>query len=85
MLVTADGVKWMTSALPRTIPEIESMIARASRELKISALDINLFDPQLTRPVVAGIDADRRQMRGGFAFVGSASEYALHRHQHATE
>ncbi|HYO91668.1 MAG TPA: aminopeptidase P family protein, partial [Pyrinomonadaceae bacterium] len=28
MLVTADGVRWLSEALPRTIPEIESMIAR---------------------------------------------------------
>jgi Xaa-Pro aminopeptidase len=38
MLVTADGVKWMTAAIPRTIPDIEAFIAKASRELKISAL-----------------------------------------------
>jgi Xaa-Pro aminopeptidase len=87
LLVTADGVRWMTEALPRSIPEIESMMARASRELKTSALDINLFDPELTRPViVAGLDADRRALRGGFAFLGPAGEYARQqRHQHAAE
>ena len=41
MLVTADGRKWMTAALPRTIPDIEAFIARASRELRVSELDKN--------------------------------------------
>src|SRR6266850_6967506 len=29
MLVTEDGVKWMTGALPRSIPDIETFIAKA--------------------------------------------------------
>jgi Xaa-Pro aminopeptidase len=110
MLVTADGVRWMTEALPRSVAEIESMVARASRELKTSALDLNLFEPQRTRPVVAGFSPDRtftlsgdaldfdwwrssaptdflsgQTVRRGFVFVGSASEYAQHGHQHAGE
>jgi Xaa-Pro aminopeptidase len=68
MLVTADGVRWMTAALPRTIPDIESMIARASRELKTSALDINLFD--WPRNVVAGLDSDR-----AFTLSGNAADF----------
>ncbi len=31
MLVTPDGVKWMTAALPRSIAEIESFIARGRK------------------------------------------------------
>jgi Xaa-Pro aminopeptidase len=31
MLVTELGVKWMTEALPRSIPDIEAFIARARR------------------------------------------------------
>jgi Xaa-Pro aminopeptidase len=31
MLVTAEGVKWMTGALPRSIADIEAFIARARR------------------------------------------------------
>ncbi len=38
LLVTADGVKWMTSAIPRTIVDIEAFIARASKEVKLSRL-----------------------------------------------
>lgn len=33
MLITADGVKWMTEALPRKMSEIEGFIARGRREL----------------------------------------------------
>jgi hypothetical protein len=44
LLVTADGARWMTEALPRSIAEIESMVARASKELKTSALDTDFLD-----------------------------------------
>jgi Xaa-Pro aminopeptidase len=32
MVVTNDGVRWMTEALPRSIPDIEAFIAKARRE-----------------------------------------------------
>lgn len=32
MVITADGSKWMTAALPRSIADIEAFIARARRE-----------------------------------------------------
>jgi hypothetical protein len=32
MVVTRDGVRWMTEALPRSIPDIEAFIAKARRE-----------------------------------------------------
>jgi Xaa-Pro aminopeptidase len=32
MLITPEGVKWMTAALPRSIADIEAFIARARRE-----------------------------------------------------
>lgn len=31
MLITADGVKWMTAALPRSIADVEAFIAKARR------------------------------------------------------
>lgn len=34
MLITADGVKWMTADIPRSIQDIEAFMAKASRELK---------------------------------------------------
>jgi Xaa-Pro aminopeptidase len=40
MLVTANGAEWMTKALPRTIADIEAFMARASKETRISALEM---------------------------------------------
>jgi Xaa-Pro aminopeptidase len=40
MLVTAGGAEWMTKALPRSIADIESFMARAPKELRISALEM---------------------------------------------
>ncbi|HEX3231281.1 MAG TPA: Xaa-Pro aminopeptidase [Pyrinomonadaceae bacterium] len=34
MLITPEGVKWMTGALPRSIVDIEAFIAKARREIK---------------------------------------------------
>jgi len=34
MLITPEGVKWMTGALPRSIVDIEAFIAKARREMK---------------------------------------------------
>ena len=34
MVITPEGVRWMTGALPRSIADIEAFIARARRELK---------------------------------------------------
>lgn len=41
MLVTENGVEWMTSELPRSIAEIESFMAKASREVQVSNYLIN--------------------------------------------
>jgi Xaa-Pro aminopeptidase len=32
MLITPEGAKWMTAALPRSIADIEAFIAKARRE-----------------------------------------------------
>jgi Xaa-Pro aminopeptidase len=32
LLITADGVKWMTEALPRKLNEVEDFIAKARRQ-----------------------------------------------------
>jgi Xaa-Pro aminopeptidase len=40
MLVTANGGEWMTKALPRSIADIEAFMARAPKELRISALEL---------------------------------------------
>ena len=73
MLVTADGVKWMTAAIPRSLPDIEAFIARASREMKTSSLyrEPNPF------PVLAPFDykkplATRIQKDSGSPHAGHA-------------
>ncbi|MDQ3916906.1 MAG: M24B family metallopeptidase, partial [Acidobacteriota bacterium] len=38
VLVTADGYRNLSGALPRTIPEIESFIARAQREVRVGSV-----------------------------------------------
>jgi Xaa-Pro aminopeptidase len=65
LLVTPDGARWLTEALPRSIAEIESLVTRASRELKTSALDMRLFDVEQTRPAIAGLDAERTFLLSG--------------------
>lgn len=54
MLVTADGHRWLSEALPRTIPDIEAFIARASREVRISEFKNSLFDQDVMRRIMAG-------------------------------
>jgi Xaa-Pro aminopeptidase len=54
MLVTADGHRWMSEALPRTIPEIEAFMARASRETRASSLERTLFDQDVMWRLVNG-------------------------------
>lgn len=46
MLITPDGPKWLTAAIPRTIADIEAFIARASRELKVSRLEVKPSERQ---------------------------------------
>ena len=38
MLITADGVRWMSEALPRKINEIEDFIAKARRRRNKTSL-----------------------------------------------
>ena len=56
MLVTADGHRWMSAALARTIPEIEAFMARASREVRVSGLERNLFNQEVIRRIALGRD-----------------------------
>ncbi|MBC7910283.1 MAG: aminopeptidase P N-terminal domain-containing protein, partial [Pyrinomonadaceae bacterium] len=73
MLVTADGVKWMTAAIPRTIPDIEAFIARASREMKMSSLQFErnpflvLAQFNYRKPLATRISRDSRAHHAGHA------------------
>jgi hypothetical protein len=37
MVVTSNGVEWMTRNIPRSIPDIENFMARAGKELQARA------------------------------------------------
>lgn len=39
ILVTPEGYRNLSAAIPRTIPDLEAFIARASRELRLTAID----------------------------------------------
>jgi Xaa-Pro aminopeptidase len=47
MLVTETGVEWMTRALPRTIADVESFMARASKEVPFTARLNRNLNPRL--------------------------------------
>lgn len=48
MLVTADGVEWMTKALPRTIADVENFMSRAAGSVKTGAKKTLLPDSIFT-------------------------------------
>lgn len=58
MLVTQDGVRWMTEALPRSIADIENFMARATRELRTSELERDLRDINNGRAPLAAFSMD---------------------------
>lgn len=49
MVVTSDGARWMTEALPRTIKGIEDFMLRARKEMRTSRLERDSFAPGQTR------------------------------------
>jgi Xaa-Pro aminopeptidase len=90
LLVTATGADWMTKNLPRTIADIEAIIARASKELPPEATATNFeprqrifFDYNAAEPFSFfgnQTATSGKTMRGGFAFVGTAQGYAKFNH-----
>lgn len=55
MLVTKEGVKWMTAALPRSIKDVEALMAAASEEMKGSAGIRRIIDGALAARSPAGV------------------------------
>ena len=53
MLVTETGVEWMTGKLPRSIADIESFMAKASKEMPWTAR--SLRGGTLVESAVAGM------------------------------
>ena len=44
MLVTESGAEWMTKNLPRKLEEIETFMAKASKEVNVAVLPNNDFE-----------------------------------------
>src|SRR3989440_10380351 len=44
LLVTANGAEWLSGALPRSIADIEAFMARAPKEVRISALEMRWLE-----------------------------------------
>jgi Xaa-Pro aminopeptidase len=69
ILVTAEGYRNLSSALPRTIPDIEAFMAKARTEVRVGATPAQ----------------PRQRRGGWHVFVGSPMEFAKHGHVHGEE
>ncbi len=88
MLVTKDGVEWMTKALPRTIADIEAFMSKASKEMAYTKLT------PTAKPNFAVIDYDKfnfislpsneilngRTIRSGYVWNAKNTNHAGHDH-----
>ncbi len=94
LVVTPDGVEWMTRNIPRSIPDIENTIARARQELT-ARHDATPWDTPITDvfsvngamaprwavwPATVGNVPSGQTARRGFVRVGMAQELAQHTH-----
>jgi hypothetical protein len=59
MLVTQSGAEWMTKALPRSIADIEAFMARAPKEVRVSALEKFWLKSEMLAPTVIALSARR--------------------------
>ena len=84
VLITADGHRNLSQAIPRTIADIEAFIARASSDLRISALAPRLLQNAQAVPVWLatpfGSTAGGSTTRRGINFIGVAQDYARASH-----
>ena len=67
MLVTDTGVEWMTKNLPRKLEEVESFMARASKEMNYSALEREISPTPAT--FASSVSPENQSaLLGGFGF-----------------
>jgi Xaa-Pro aminopeptidase len=64
LLVTANGPEWMTKALPRTIADIEAFMARAQKEVRVSALEMQWQESGAFWPSVVALNRGRTVQAG---------------------
>ncbi|MDT4968369.1 MAG: Xaa-Pro aminopeptidase [Acidobacteriota bacterium] len=69
MLVTNDAAVWMTKAIPRSIADIEAFMARAPKEVQISALDQEWLDRRFVPASVVALNVQRLLIAGMSARV----------------
>ena len=74
VLITPDGHRNLSAALPRTIPDIEAFIARASREIRLTSLGRSYVE--------SAFSGQRVATPRGFSFIGTADAYARREHAH---
>lgn len=95
MLITKTGVEWMTKNLPRKMNEIEAFMARASKEVNLSATpkrddlrlsvvgdDANLFlnGAYASNAVLSGTTARRGWIHAGKSAAYSGLSHLNHAH-----
>jgi len=98
MLITENGVEWMSKALPRRMDEIEYFMAKASNSIKIGALKQNVnptlavYDSSANLLQTASTDANifdlnhsfnGKTVRYGWTFAGKNAAYSSLNHTHA--
>src|SRR5207237_569931 len=59
LLVTANGAEWLTGALPRSIADIEAFMARAPKEVRISALEMRRLESGIIPLSVVALNGRR--------------------------
>jgi Xaa-Pro aminopeptidase len=74
MLITPNGVEWMTRNIPRTIPDIENFMARAAREQLTRAWQT----PDAASPRLAFIAESARTQRRGYHIAIGPAHVAMH-------
>ncbi len=95
MLITENGVEWMSKALPRKMDEIEYFIAKASGSIKIGALknnanptlaftdaNVNLLQTAYTGADVFDLNHSHngKTIRSGWTFTGKNTAYSALNH-----
>jgi len=98
MLITENGVEWMTKNLPRKMDEIEYFMEKASNDIKIGALKQNtnptlaVYDSSASLLQTAYTDANLfrlntapngKTIRSGWVFAGKNTAYSSLNHSHA--
>jgi hypothetical protein len=89
MLITENGVEWMSKALPRKIDEIEYFMAKASNDVKVGAVpnklnptlafvDSNLLQTGVNREAFFAPNHDHhgKTVRYGWTFPGKTAAYS---------